>query len=177
MFPFPWLTQKDPDTVYVASVVAWKSSDAGKTWYGLRGAPGDDDYQNVFVNPNNTKIIALASDQRVIISQNGGEIWTLWFNQAGPHYRGRDSRSGSARLPRRAQHRTSRLTLDIHVNSAGDALRSLAQLAMRGSGGVPLHDVEEEWRRLVDLVAHVTNQDGWSLRTAVVGHWANCTPN
>jgi photosystem II stability/assembly factor-like uncharacterized protein len=73
---------KDPDTIYVASVVTWKSTDAGKTWYGLRGAPGGDDYQNVFVNPNNTKIIALASDQGVIISQNGGETWTQWFNQA-----------------------------------------------------------------------------------------------
>ena len=41
--------------------------------------PGGDDYQNVFVNPNNTKIIALASDQGVIISQNAGETWTQWF--------------------------------------------------------------------------------------------------
>jgi photosystem II stability/assembly factor-like uncharacterized protein len=80
--PVPKVDPKDPDTVYVASVVTWKSTDAGKTWYGLRGAPGGDDYQNVFVNPNNTRIIALASDQGVIISQNGGETWTQWFNQA-----------------------------------------------------------------------------------------------
>jgi photosystem II stability/assembly factor-like uncharacterized protein len=80
--PVPKVDPKDPDTVYVASVVTWKSTDSGKTWYGLRGAPGGDDYQNVFVNPNNTKIIALASDQGVIISQNGGETWTQWFNQA-----------------------------------------------------------------------------------------------
>jgi hypothetical protein len=80
--PVPKVDPKDPNTVYVASVVTWKSTDAGKTWYGLRGAPGGDDYQNVFVNPNNTKIIALASDQGVIISQNGGETWTQWFNQA-----------------------------------------------------------------------------------------------
>jgi hypothetical protein len=80
--PVPKVDPKDPDTVYVANVVTWKSTDAGKTWYGLRGAPGGDDYQNVFVNPNNTKIIALASDQGMIISQNGGETWTQWFNQA-----------------------------------------------------------------------------------------------
>jgi photosystem II stability/assembly factor-like uncharacterized protein len=80
--PVPRVDPKDPDTVYVASVVTWKSTDAGKTWYGLRGAPGGDDYQNVFVNPNNTRIIALASDQGVIISQNGGQSWTQWFNQA-----------------------------------------------------------------------------------------------
>lgn len=61
--PVPKVDPKDPDTIYVASVVTWKSTDACKTWYGLRGAPGGDDYQNVFVNLNNTKVIALASDQ------------------------------------------------------------------------------------------------------------------
>jgi photosystem II stability/assembly factor-like uncharacterized protein len=80
--PVPLVDPKDPDTVYVASIVTWKSTDAGKTWTALRGSPGGDDYQNVFVNPNNTKIIALASDQGVIISQNGGETWTQWYNQA-----------------------------------------------------------------------------------------------
>ena len=80
--PVPRADPKDPDTLYVASVVTWKSTDGGKTWFGLRGAPGGDDYQNVFVNPNNTKIIALASDQGVIISENGGETWSQWYNQA-----------------------------------------------------------------------------------------------
>ena len=72
---------KDSNTVYVATVVTWKSTDAGKTWTGLRGAPGGDDYQNVWINPNNTDIIALASDQGVIISQNAGKSWTSWYNQ------------------------------------------------------------------------------------------------
>ena len=80
--PVPRADPKDPDTLYVASVVTWKSTDAGKTWFGLRGSPGGDDYQNIFVNPNNPKIIALASDQGVIISQNGGETWAKWYNQA-----------------------------------------------------------------------------------------------
>jgi photosystem II stability/assembly factor-like uncharacterized protein len=80
--PVPVADPKDPDTVYVASVVSWKSTDAGKTWTAFRGSPGGDDYQNVWINPNNTKIVALASDQGVIISQNGGVTWTQWFNQA-----------------------------------------------------------------------------------------------
>lgn len=62
-------------------------------------------------------------------------------------------------------HRGSLST--IHANSAGDALRRLAQLAMRGSGGVPLRDVEEECRRSIDLIAHVTNQDGWRHITEI----------
>lgn len=79
--PVPKVDPKDPDTIYVASVVTWKSTDAGKTWTGLRGSPGGDDYQNVFVNPNDTKIIALASDQGAIISLDGGTTWSSWYNQ------------------------------------------------------------------------------------------------
>lgn len=49
----------------------------------------------------------------------------------------------------------------IHANSAEAALRRLAQLAMRGSGGVPLNEVAEECRRSIDLIVHVANKDGW----------------
>jgi photosystem II stability/assembly factor-like uncharacterized protein len=73
---------KDANTVYSATVVCWKSTDGGKTWKGLRGAPGGDDYQNVWVNPNNTAIILLGSDQGAIITVNGGETWSSWFNQS-----------------------------------------------------------------------------------------------
>ena len=56
-------------------------------------------------------------------------------------------------------HRGSLST--IHANSAEDALRRLAQLALRGSGGVLLRDVEAECRRSINLIAHLMNQDGW----------------
>jgi pilus assembly protein CpaF len=62
-------------------------------------------------------------------------------------------------------HRGSLST--IHANGANDALRRLAQLAMRGSAGVSLHDVEDECRRSIDLVAHVMNQDGWRRITEI----------
>ena len=56
-------------------------------------------------------------------------------------------------------HRGSLST--IHANSAGDALRRLAQLAVRGAGGgIPLQDVEEECVRSIDVIVHVRNQDG-----------------
>lgn len=62
-------------------------------------------------------------------------------------------------------HRGSLTT--IHANSAEDALRRLAQLAIRGSGGVALRDVEEECRRSIDVIAHVANQDGWRHITEI----------
>ena len=67
--------------IYVVSIVTWKSTDGGKTWTGIRGAPGGDDYQNVWINPENTNIIALTSDQGAIISVNGGQTWSSWYNQ------------------------------------------------------------------------------------------------
>ncbi len=73
---------KNPDIVYAASVVCWKSTDGGKTWEGWRGAPGGDDYQNVWINPSNPQIILLASDQGAIITVNGGETWSSWYNQS-----------------------------------------------------------------------------------------------
>jgi pilus assembly protein CpaF len=48
----------------------------------------------------------------------------------------------------------------IHANGAEDALRRLSHLAMRGLGGVQLRDVEEECRRSIDVVVHVSNVDG-----------------
>ncbi|PYS22662.1 MAG: glycoside hydrolase, partial [Acidobacteria bacterium] len=72
---------KNPEVVYSASVVSWKSIDGGKTWTAFRGAPGGDDYQNVWVNPNNGDTIILGSDQGAVITVNGGKSWSSWYNQ------------------------------------------------------------------------------------------------
>jgi photosystem II stability/assembly factor-like uncharacterized protein len=77
----PRFNPKDPDMIIVASTVTWKSADGGKTWSGFRGAPGGDDYQNVWINPENPQIILLASDQGAIVTVNGGESWSSWYNQ------------------------------------------------------------------------------------------------
>jgi photosystem II stability/assembly factor-like uncharacterized protein len=73
---------KDPQIVYSASVVCWKSIDGGKNWEGWRGAPGGDDYQNVWINPNNPDIILLGSDQGAVVTVNGGKTWSSWYNQS-----------------------------------------------------------------------------------------------
>jgi photosystem II stability/assembly factor-like uncharacterized protein len=73
---------QNPSVVYSASVVCWKSTDGGRTWDGWRGAPGGDDYQNVWINPDNPQIILLGSDQGAIITVNGGASWSSWYNQS-----------------------------------------------------------------------------------------------
>jgi photosystem II stability/assembly factor-like uncharacterized protein len=72
---------KNPDIVYAASTVSWKSVDGGKTWTAFRGAPGGDDYQNVWVSPSNSDVVMLGSDQGAIITTNGGKSWSSWYNQ------------------------------------------------------------------------------------------------
>ena len=72
---------KNADIVYTADVVVWKSTDGAKTWNAFRGAPGGDDYHRIWINPDNTNIILIASDQGAIITVNGGETFSSWYNQ------------------------------------------------------------------------------------------------
>ena len=72
---------KNEDILYDANVVVWKSLDGGKTFYGFKGAPGGDDYHRLWINPNNTDIILLSSDQGAAITVNGGQTWSSWYNQ------------------------------------------------------------------------------------------------
>jgi len=79
--PVPAIDPKNPDVIYMTSTVTWKSSDGGKAWTGFRGAPGGDDYQNIWINPDDPNIIGIASDQGAIITVNGGQTWSSWYNQ------------------------------------------------------------------------------------------------
>ena len=72
---------KNEDIVYSANVVMWKSVDGGKNWEGIKGAPGGDDYHRIWINPNNTNIIAIGLDQGGTITVNGGETYSSWYNQ------------------------------------------------------------------------------------------------
>ncbi len=69
------------DIVYTADVVVWKSKDGGKTWNAFRGAPGGDDYHRIWINPNNNNILLIASDQGAIVTVNGGQTFSSWYNQ------------------------------------------------------------------------------------------------
>jgi photosystem II stability/assembly factor-like uncharacterized protein len=77
----PRADPKNADVIYSASTVTMKSTDGGKTWSGFRGAPGGDDYQNLWINPNDPNTILLVSDQGAIVTVNGGASWSSWYNQ------------------------------------------------------------------------------------------------
>ena len=72
---------KNENVVYSASIVMWRTEDAGLTWTAVRGAPGGDDYQRIWINPDNPDIIASIADQGAVVSANRGTSWSNWYTQ------------------------------------------------------------------------------------------------
>jgi photosystem II stability/assembly factor-like uncharacterized protein len=71
----------NPDIVFVPTIVTWKSTDGGNTFTALRGAPGGDDYQKIWINPQTPDVMLLTADQGAIVTLNGGRTWSSWYNQ------------------------------------------------------------------------------------------------
>ena len=71
----------DRDIVYSANTQTYRSTDAGATWTGWKGAPGGDDYHTVWVDPVDAKTVLLGSDQGATLTTNGGQTWSSWYNQ------------------------------------------------------------------------------------------------
>jgi len=72
---------KNENVVYSCSTVFWRTEDGGVTWSAVRGAPGGDDYQKSWINPQNPNIILLVADQGGVVSANRGESWSNWYTQ------------------------------------------------------------------------------------------------
>jgi photosystem II stability/assembly factor-like uncharacterized protein len=73
---------KDPDTVYVQNTSIYKSTNGGKNWTAIKGAPGGDDYHQLWINPDDPKRMIAASDQGTIVTEDGAETWSSWYNQS-----------------------------------------------------------------------------------------------
>ncbi|MBK5257060.1 MAG: glycoside hydrolase [Vicinamibacteria bacterium] len=71
----------NPDILFTASRVMWKSTDGGKTFTAIKGAPGGDDYHRIWINPKDPNVMVVAADQGAVVTANGGATWTSWYNQ------------------------------------------------------------------------------------------------
>ena len=69
------------DIVYAANTSTYRSTDGGRTFTAIKGAPGGDDYHTIWINPRDPRIILIAADQGATITVNGGETWSSWYNQ------------------------------------------------------------------------------------------------
>jgi len=72
---------RNPDLLYVSNVSLYRSTDGGQTFTAIKGAPGGDDYHSLWIDPDNPRRMISGVDQGVIISIDGGESWTSWYNQ------------------------------------------------------------------------------------------------
>ncbi len=109
---------KNPDEMYVMNTSTYRSTDGGKSFIAIKGAPGGDDYHMLWIYPGDPNRMILGSDQGVIVSIDGAKTWSSWYNQpTGQFYHGiTDNRypywvygaqqdSGAMAVPSRTTHR------------------------------------------------------------------------
>jgi photosystem II stability/assembly factor-like uncharacterized protein len=108
---------QNADVVYIPNVAFYRSEDGGKTISIVRGAPGGDDYHQIWIDPKNSASMVLGSDQGTSISLDRGQTWSTWYNQPTAQLYhvitdnqfpyvvyGAQQDSGSAAVPSRTDH-------------------------------------------------------------------------
>jgi photosystem II stability/assembly factor-like uncharacterized protein len=71
----------NPDKAYVINTATYRTEDTGKTFVPVKGAPGGDDYHQLWVNPGDPNRMVLSSDQGTVVSVDGAQSWSTWYNQ------------------------------------------------------------------------------------------------
>jgi photosystem II stability/assembly factor-like uncharacterized protein len=71
----------NPDVVYACNTALYRSEDGGKTFVPVKGAPGGDDYHQLWIDPRHPQRRILGVDQGAVVSTDGGETWSSWYNQ------------------------------------------------------------------------------------------------
>jgi len=108
----------NPDVVYVPNTGVYKSVDGGKTWGApMKASPGGDDYHMVWISPDDTNRMIIGGDQGTIVSVDGGQTFSSWYNQptaqlyhVAPDYRfpywltAAQQDSGAVGTPERTHH-------------------------------------------------------------------------
>jgi photosystem II stability/assembly factor-like uncharacterized protein len=71
----------NPDRAYIMNTATYMTTDAGKTFVPVKGAPGGDDYHQLWINPKDGNRMVLSSDQGAVVSVDGSKTWSTWYNQ------------------------------------------------------------------------------------------------
>jgi len=108
---------KNPERLYVSNTSVYRSTDGGKTWTAIKGAPGGDDYHQLWIYPDDPNRMILGSDQGTVVSEDGAQTWSSWYNQSTaelyhvaadfrfPYWvTGAQQDSGAITVPTRSRH-------------------------------------------------------------------------
>jgi photosystem II stability/assembly factor-like uncharacterized protein len=71
----------DADVVYFMGQSVRRCDQGGSRCEIFKGAPGGDDYHQMWINPKHPDHMIVASDQGTSVSVNGGRNWSDWYNQ------------------------------------------------------------------------------------------------
>jgi photosystem II stability/assembly factor-like uncharacterized protein len=78
----------DPEIVWVTGRSLRRSTDGGRSFSVARGSPGGDDYHCLWIDPSDPRRMIAGADQGAVVTLNGGESWSSWYNQpTGQFYR------------------------------------------------------------------------------------------
>ena len=69
------------DVVYICNTSMHRSTDGGRKFSPVKGAPGGDDYHELWIDPRDPQRRILGVDQGAVVTLNGGTTWSSWFNQ------------------------------------------------------------------------------------------------
>ncbi|HME07665.1 MAG TPA: hypothetical protein VKG25_11460, partial [Bryobacteraceae bacterium] len=70
-----------PDTLYVAQTSLYRSTDGDSTFEPFVGAPSGDDFHVLWINPRDSRRMLLGVDQGALVTVDGGQTWSSWYNQ------------------------------------------------------------------------------------------------
>ncbi len=130
---------RDPDVVYVGNTNLYRSTDGGATFEPVKGAPGGDDYHELWIDPDAPERRILGVDQGAVVSVDGGLTWSSWYNQptAQLYHVSTDDRfpywvygpqqdSGAIGLPSRTTTRDGITLEDFREITAGGEAQNIA---------------------------------------------------
>ncbi len=80
-FMQPAIDPTNPDVLYIPNVALYRTEDGGKTIQIVRGAPGGDDYHQIWLDPKDPSHMVLGVDQGTSVSLDDGKTWSTWYNQ------------------------------------------------------------------------------------------------
>jgi photosystem II stability/assembly factor-like uncharacterized protein len=71
----------DPDVVWTVGRSIHRCAQGGAKCEIVKGAPGGDDYHELWINPKHPERMITGSDQGTVVTVNGGASWSSWYNQ------------------------------------------------------------------------------------------------
>ena len=159
---------KAADTLYIMDTATYRSTDGGKTFTAIKGAPGGDDYHTLWIDPSDSSRMILGSDQGVVVSVDGARTWSSWYNQPTAQFYhvitdnrvpywiyGAQQDSGAAMLPS-TSHFGSISDKDFHPIDVGGENGFLAPdplhpgIVYGGSDVTTKERVDTGWEQVVD---------------------------